>query len=94
MRSRALELSDELQASPPPLDADDIAEAVAFLTWLEDHHFTFLGYRDYELSGEDEVRLTAVPARGWGSCAETSGAQSLRCRRRCRCVHWRRACST
>ena len=35
----------------------------AFLAWLEDHNFTFLGYRDYESSDDDGERaaLRAVP---------------------------------
>ena len=35
--------------------------------WLEDHNFTFLGYRDYDIVQEDgEVRLDAVPGTGLG----------------------------
>ena len=45
----------------------DIVEAGAFLCWLEDHNFTFLGYRDYDIVQEDgEVRLNAVPGTGLG----------------------------
>ncbi len=74
MRRRALELSDELKASPPPIDPDDIVEAREFLTWLEDHNFTFLGYRDYELSGAgDSVRLAPVAGSGLGILRESRG---------------------
>jgi len=64
MRTRALEIAAELEQTPPRgLDADDVAEAAAFLRWLEQHHFTFLGYREYEV---DEERLTSVPGTGLG----------------------------
>ncbi len=42
-------------------------DGVAFLRWLEDRHFTFLGARDYRLVREgDEVRLEAIPESGLG----------------------------
>jgi glutamate dehydrogenase len=67
MRERTLAIVDGLRESPPPLDPDEVAEATAFLAWLEDHHFTFLGYREYDLRDEDgEARLTALPGTGLG----------------------------
>jgi len=39
----------DLDANPPPLPEDEIAEGRAFLRWLRDDHFTFLGYREYRL---------------------------------------------
>src|SRR5262245_7838354 len=46
----------ELKANPPPLPAAEIAEAVAFLEWLADNNFTFLGIRDYTFTaGEDAL---------------------------------------
>jgi glutamate dehydrogenase len=62
MRGRARELIDELEQPPPGLDPADVAEARALLAWIEDHHFTFLGYREYELvakGGEDHLRPVA-----------------------------------
>ena len=42
-------------------------EAIAFLQWLEDRHFTFLGVRDYDLRREDGVvSLVALPESGLG----------------------------
>jgi glutamate dehydrogenase len=58
MRGRVRALIDELEQPPPGLDAADVEEARALLAWLEDHHFTFLGYREYELvtqDGEDQL---------------------------------------
>ncbi len=42
-------LADELDTAPPPLPAAEVADGAALLRWLADGHFTFLGYRRYEL---------------------------------------------
>jgi glutamate dehydrogenase len=53
MRERARALTDELDQSPPSgIDTATIDETKAFLTWLADDNFTFLGYRDYELTAD------------------------------------------
>ena len=80
MRTRALELADELRDSPPPgLDPEEVSEARAFITWIEDHNFTFLGYRDYELVTEnDELRLRAVAGSGLGILRQPRGEESSR----------------
>ncbi|MFZ6724888.1 NAD-glutamate dehydrogenase [Undibacterium sp. MH2W] len=42
-------------------------EGVAFLRWLEDRHFTFLGARDYDLKRDgDKYSLVAIPESGLG----------------------------
>ena len=67
MRAQALEIVSDLETSPPPLDADQIQRGRAFLQWLADDHFAFLGYREYHLErdGDDEI-LRAVPGTGLG----------------------------
>jgi glutamate dehydrogenase len=37
----------EIRETPPPLPADEVAESIAFLQWLVDDNFTFLGVREY-----------------------------------------------
>jgi glutamate dehydrogenase len=77
MRARVLDLVAELGTDPPPLDPDEVAEARAFLAWLEDHSFVFLGCRDYELSGEaGELSLVSVPDSGLGILRQASGDES------------------
>jgi len=47
--------------------ADSPAEVAELLRWLADGHFTFLGYREYDLVvGPDGMALTAVPGTGLG----------------------------
>ncbi|MGW4204818.1 NAD-glutamate dehydrogenase [Streptomyces sp. NPDC004726] len=66
MRDAALRIADELPEEPT---ADDIAgqeidEARELLRWLAADHFTFLGYREYQLTENDA--LAAVPGTGLG----------------------------
>jgi glutamate dehydrogenase len=53
MLDRVNSIVDELKTNPPPLPVDEIAEAVQFMQWLLADHFTFLGVRDYRLSGNE-----------------------------------------
>ena len=67
MLARLHNVVDELAAHPPPIDADDLTEGAALLTWMGDRHFTFLGCRSYDLSREDgEDVLRPVPGTGLG----------------------------
>ena len=43
MREAAQRIADELHESPPPLPAEEVADAWELLRWLIDEHFTFLG---------------------------------------------------
>ena len=47
MVARVAEIAAHLKFSPPPLQADEVAEAVQFLEWLVADNFTFLGFRSY-----------------------------------------------
>ena len=69
MRARALALADEVLT--PEGDgaggADAPAEIAELLRWLADGHFTFLGYREYDLeTGPAGMALTGVPGTGLG----------------------------
>ncbi|MDH6577190.1 NAD-glutamate dehydrogenase [Kitasatospora sp. MAP5-34] len=68
MRDGALRLADELAEEPPAhLHEQEVGEAWELMRWLADDHFTFLGYREYELAEhEGEEVLRAVPGTGLG----------------------------
>src|SRR5215217_2529742 len=73
MREQVYNIVSELEEDPPPVDEDDLAEASAFLEWIADDKFTFLGYREYDLLTEDgEDILRTVPGTGLGILRETS----------------------
>jgi glutamate dehydrogenase len=67
MRSQLAAIAAEVNTKPPPLTADELAEGEAFLAWLSENHFTFLGYRRHELvsvKGEDALRVVAGSSLG------------------------------
>ncbi|MFQ5775087.1 MAG: NAD-glutamate dehydrogenase [Kiloniellaceae bacterium] len=67
MRGRLRDIVAELEKSPPPLPAEEIAEGLAFLKWIDDDHFTYLGYREYRFEGEGEAAVARVlPDSGLG----------------------------
>ena len=52
-------------------DPAEREESIAFLNWIEDHHFTFLGMRDYELvKKKGEIILQPIPDTGLGLLRE------------------------
>ncbi|HYZ81784.1 MAG TPA: NAD-glutamate dehydrogenase, partial [Solirubrobacteraceae bacterium] len=60
-------LATELRRQAPPADPHELAEAEAFLAWLADEHFTFLGYREYVLTARDDsAQLSVVDGSGLG----------------------------
>ncbi|MEU6481381.1 NAD-glutamate dehydrogenase [Streptomyces sp. NPDC047017] len=66
MRDAAVRIADGLADEPVPADlpGPQVEEARELLRWLSADHFTFLGYREYELRGDDS--LSAVPGTGLG----------------------------
>ncbi len=63
MTEAALRLTDKLETEGPRPPA----ETQALLRWLADNHFTFLGYREYDLvEGEQGMSLVPVPGTGLG----------------------------
>ncbi|MEV7613560.1 NAD-glutamate dehydrogenase [Streptomyces sp. NPDC089799] len=66
MRDAALRIADGLPDEPvaPDLHEYELEEARELLRWLSDDHFTFLGYREYNLVDGDA--LSAVPGTGLG----------------------------
>ncbi len=67
MRDKALAIASELPQRQLPLDAASVDEASEFMQWVADDNFTFLGYREYEVTDDDGERvLRAVNASGLG----------------------------
>ena len=65
MLARVGELIVEIKNNPPPLPVEEIAEATQLLEWLVANNFTFLGIREYAMTG-DERGYTVVPESGLG----------------------------
>ena len=68
MRAHARALIEELDSQPPPtIDPALVDETKAFLGWLVEDNFTFLGYREYDLVEDgDEATLRAIEGSGIG----------------------------
>ncbi|HWY93301.1 MAG TPA: NAD-glutamate dehydrogenase [Chthoniobacterales bacterium] len=65
-------VADLRKPYPEGLDPETVEEEKALLKWLAESHFTFLGYRDYDLLKEgDEDVLRVVPGSGLGILRET-----------------------
>ncbi|MDJ0970673.1 MAG: NAD-glutamate dehydrogenase, partial [Kiloniellales bacterium] len=68
MRGLCQTIIAELEKSPPPLPKEDIEEGLAFLKWLDNDHFTYLGYREYVFEGQggDKPIAAVTPDSGRG----------------------------
>jgi glutamate dehydrogenase len=78
MQQRVLDIIDEQQRHPPPLAAEELAEGQAFLRWLHDDHFTFLGCRRHGLTRVDgQDALNVVPDSGLGILREVTALDAV-----------------
>ncbi len=78
MQAQVGETIAEIERSQPPVPSGDIEEGKAFLRWLADNHFTFLGYRCYDLIQiEAEDALRPVPHSGMGILREMDGGTTV-----------------
>ena len=72
MLGRIKDIISGFEENPPPTEDEDLAEARAFFEWVADNNFTFLGYREYDLTTENgEDALMAVPDTGLGILRQT-----------------------
>ncbi len=67
MQDKMLEVAEDLGGRKSPLEGEALHETQQFLRWAADNHFTFLGYREYEVvrQGKEDV-LCAVSGTGLG----------------------------
>ncbi|HXD38039.1 MAG TPA: NAD-glutamate dehydrogenase domain-containing protein, partial [Rhodanobacter sp.] len=72
IRDKALAVADDLPKRSMPLDVASVQEASAFMRWLADDNFTFLGYREYEVTDADGDRvLRSLQGSGLGILRKT-----------------------
>ena len=70
MLARLREAVEGLKSHPPQISEEELDESIAFLDWLDDDHFTFLGSRDYAFVEGGEGRLEPVYESGLGLLAD------------------------
>jgi glutamate dehydrogenase len=67
MRAAARGAVQDLSAMSSRVDSDELSETCALLEWMENRHFTFLGYREYRLrGGKGRETLEPMQATGLG----------------------------
>ena len=78
MRERARALGAEFaEQDVGGIEPDHRAEVSAFLEWIDDDHFVFLGYREYDVVTEDgEDGLRSLPSTGLGILRDGGGDRS------------------
>ena len=67
MQDKVKSVVTELEQRPPPIAPEQLEEGRAFLRWLADNHFTFLGYRRHELvtmNGQDALKIVPDSSLG------------------------------
>ncbi len=73
MRKMIVDTIAEIDLTKPKIPTEEVDEAVGFLRWLEDDHFTFIGYRDYRFVAErGKTHLEIEPASGLGILRKSS----------------------
>lgn len=73
MKARVAGLIDELESQPPKKIATaEIEQTREFLEWLNDDHFTFLGYREYSHNGSDDKQRLKTKPGGLGVLRDAS----------------------
>jgi glutamate dehydrogenase len=67
MQKAARQAAQDLSSLSARFDPSDVSEAIALLNWMENRHFTFLGYREYRLLGrKGREALQPIAATGLG----------------------------
>ena len=67
MQQRLRDAIAAYQQNPPPIPIEELTESIAFLQWLLDNHFTFLGSREYRFEGgARKGKLEPVTGTGLG----------------------------
>ncbi len=67
MREAARRAALDLSSLSARFDPTELSETCALLEWMEDRHFTFLGYREYRLRGRaGREQLEPIKATGLG----------------------------
>ena len=68
MRAGMADIIEKMASCPPIVSPEETEEAIEFLRWMDDDHFTYLGYREYAFENKKggDLQLAAVPDTGMG----------------------------
>ena len=60
MNAKMTDVIDEMETLPRRVPAEDAEEIRAFLRWINDNHFTFLGFQEFRLTGSGKLTRVLV----------------------------------
>jgi len=63
MLARVLKVTETLRKTPPPVPEEELAEALSFLEWIHDNHFTLIGCRDIDIAQQGDKTTVAVASK-------------------------------
>ena len=67
MREKVLDVVTEIGVRETPHNREEVSEVIDFLRWIEDNHFTFLGYRELDYVGTGKAaHMEVVDGSGLG----------------------------
>lgn len=67
MRKQLQTVIKQLKKTGPHISKEELQETLAFLEWIENNHFTFLGFCEYSLvRGEATIKRSLIPKKGLG----------------------------
>ncbi len=67
IRKRIQTIIKNLKTYPPPISKEELEETLFFLKWIDDNHFTFLGFCEYSLvPGQSTIKRSLIPQEGLG----------------------------
>ncbi|MUK50953.1 NAD-glutamate dehydrogenase [Aliivibrio fischeri] len=67
MSDKLTEVIEELKTSDLPIVKEEIDEAISFLSWLKNHNFTLMGYKNFDLQAvEGDHELVPTQEEGLG----------------------------
>ena len=67
MRDKLVSIIDTCEDQNLPIVTEDLMENIAFLRWVADNHFTFIGYRSYTFKKDTITGLCSLtPQKGTG----------------------------
>lgn len=73
MLDKMKDVVTELETNHPPVEKRDYDEAMHFLKWILDHHFTLIGYRRYDLQNTNgDMQLVGNNKTGLGVMRKAS----------------------
>ncbi len=64
MTEQMQNIIEEIKTTPQPINNEELTQSLAFLEWIGNNHFAFLGYREYRLTEAEE--LISVADSGLG----------------------------